>query len=151
MIEKVAIAQAFRKAFPNEMGGMPYTSEELPEEMTTIRDVTPAPAEEAVQTPPEATVTKPQDIQTEPSKAKATPEQTEKLKALAKNFTPEELAALKKDYGHDIDMLIDKMTEYSTPAQEQAQAHKWASPQVAEALKQSQPEQFDDDSKELYK
>jgi phage recombination protein Bet len=151
MIEKVAIAQAFRKAFPNEMGGMPYTSEELPEEMTTIRDVTPAPAEEAVQTPPEATVAEVQSAPAEPARTKATPEQVEKLKVLAKNFSPEELQALKADYGHDIDMLIDKMTEYSTPVQEQAQVHKWASPQVAEALKQSRPEQFEDDSKELYK
>lgn len=29
MIEKVAIAQAFRKAFPDELGGMPYTAEEM--------------------------------------------------------------------------------------------------------------------------
>lgn len=29
MIEKVAIAQAFRKAFPDELGGMPYTAEEV--------------------------------------------------------------------------------------------------------------------------
>ena len=152
MIEKVAIAQAFRKAFPNDMGGMPYTSEELPDEMTTIRDVTPAPAEEAVQTPPEATVTKPENIQTEPTKAKATHEQVEKMKELAKNFTPEELQALKKDYGHDISMLIDKMTEYSTPAQEQPEKpHRWASPAVAEALNKAQPEQFEDDSQELYK
>lgn len=40
MIKKVAIAQGFRLAFPDEMGGMPYTSDELPDEMTTeIKEV----------------------------------------------------------------------------------------------------------------
>ena len=90
--------------------------------------------------------------QAEPTKAKATPEQVEKMKELAKNFTSEELQALKKDYGNDISMLIDKMTEYSTPAQEQPKKpHRWASPQVAEALSKAQPEQFPDDSEELYR
>lgn len=36
MLRKVAIAQAFRLAFPDELGGMPYTSDELPEEMTGV-------------------------------------------------------------------------------------------------------------------
>jgi phage recombination protein Bet len=30
MLKKVAICQAFRMAFPDEMGGMPYTAEEMP-------------------------------------------------------------------------------------------------------------------------
>lgn len=34
MLKKVAMAQGFRLAFPDEMGGMPYAAEELPEEMT---------------------------------------------------------------------------------------------------------------------
>lgn len=29
MLEKMAIGQGFRKAFPNELGGMPYTEEEM--------------------------------------------------------------------------------------------------------------------------
>lgn len=33
MLEKVAIARALRLAFPNDFGGMPYASEELPEKM----------------------------------------------------------------------------------------------------------------------
>lgn len=37
MIKKVAIAQAFRLAFPDEIGGMPYTSDELPDNMTEVR------------------------------------------------------------------------------------------------------------------
>jgi phage recombination protein Bet len=39
MLRKVAIAQGFRLAFPDELGGMPYTPDELPDEMT--RNVTP--------------------------------------------------------------------------------------------------------------
>lgn len=34
MLKKVAIAQAFRMCFPDEFGGMPYSSDELPDEMT---------------------------------------------------------------------------------------------------------------------
>lgn len=34
MLKKVAIVSAFRKAFPMDFGGMPYTSEELPEQMS---------------------------------------------------------------------------------------------------------------------
>lgn len=40
MLKKVAIAQAFRMAFPDELGGMPYSSEEIPEAQEPI-DVTP--------------------------------------------------------------------------------------------------------------
>lgn len=36
MLKKVAMAQGFRLAFPDEMGGMPYSAEELPEEMTNV-------------------------------------------------------------------------------------------------------------------
>lgn len=34
MIKKVAIAQGFRMCFSEELGGIPYTAEELPEEMS---------------------------------------------------------------------------------------------------------------------
>ena len=34
MLEKVAIATAMRRAFPSEFNGMPYTSDELPDNMT---------------------------------------------------------------------------------------------------------------------
>lgn len=34
MLEKVAIATALRRAFPVEMGGMPYIADELPDHMT---------------------------------------------------------------------------------------------------------------------
>ncbi len=35
MLKKVAMAQGFRLAFPDEMGGLPYAEEELPDNMTT--------------------------------------------------------------------------------------------------------------------
>lgn len=34
MLKKVAIVSAFRKAFPFDFGGMPYTNDELPDHMT---------------------------------------------------------------------------------------------------------------------
>ena len=36
MIKKVVTAQGFRMCFPDELGGMPYTADEMPDEMTTI-------------------------------------------------------------------------------------------------------------------
>lgn len=40
MCRKVAIAQAFRLCFPDEFGGMPYTSDEMPA-AEDLKDVTP--------------------------------------------------------------------------------------------------------------
>lgn len=48
MLKKVAIAQAFRMAFPDEMGGMPYTSDELPPERSEPK---PAPEQETRREP----------------------------------------------------------------------------------------------------
>lgn len=52
MLKKVAIAQGFRLCFPDELGGMPYTSDELPSEEKNITN--------------EATVVKSEPIQNEP-------------------------------------------------------------------------------------
>lgn len=42
MIKKVAIAQAFRFAFPCDLGGMPYTAEEVPyKEVKTLKEKAP--------------------------------------------------------------------------------------------------------------
>jgi phage recombination protein Bet len=41
MIKKVTEATGFRKCFSDELGGMPYTADELPEEMTTPINITP--------------------------------------------------------------------------------------------------------------
>ena len=47
MLKKVATAQAFRLCFPDEMGGLPYTADELPDNMTAgfneVKNVTPEP------------------------------------------------------------------------------------------------------------
>lgn len=51
MIKKVAMAQGFRLCFPDEMGGMPYTEDELPDYMTSERDVTPEKRPEASPAP----------------------------------------------------------------------------------------------------
>lgn len=53
MLKKVCIAQAFRMCFPDEFTGMPYTSDELPDEMTQVKDVTP---EESIKEGAPATV-----------------------------------------------------------------------------------------------
>ena len=37
MIKKVVTAQGFRMAFPDDMGGLPYTSDELPDEMGQVK------------------------------------------------------------------------------------------------------------------
>lgn len=41
MIKKVVTAQGFRMAFPDELGGMPYTADELPVEMVSVVSSTP--------------------------------------------------------------------------------------------------------------
>lgn len=46
MIKKVAISQAFRLCFSDELGGMPYTSDEMPQE-TITEDTTPVSVETA--------------------------------------------------------------------------------------------------------
>lgn len=46
MLKKVVTAQGFRLCFPEEFGGMPYTNDELPDEMT--KDVTPKKKEKKV-------------------------------------------------------------------------------------------------------
>lgn len=56
MIEKVAIAQAFRKAFPDELGGMPYTAEEMSEQSiidatAEVIETNPIPTQQTVQQP----------------------------------------------------------------------------------------------------
>jgi len=50
MIKKVAMAQGFRLAFPDDLGGIPYTADELPDNMTTI-NVTPQEQSQPVQEP----------------------------------------------------------------------------------------------------
>lgn len=58
MIEKVAIAQAFRKAFPDELGGMPYTAEEVSNVIEETH------AEVIASNPPAQTAQQQQPVQT---------------------------------------------------------------------------------------
>ena len=155
MLEKVAIATAFRRAFPNDFGGMPYTKEELPEDMTEPRDVTPQPepiSEPAPAPEPQQEITKP------------TQEQVEKLNALKTAFTADELSKFKVQYRGDIPAMIKAMSEArlkkfdegtlrkGTEAPGEPEAHAWASPEVKARLEggNASGEQFQDDSAELY-
>lgn len=166
MLKKVAIAQAFRLCFPEDMGGMPYTQDELPDEMTTLhmRDVTPAPT-------PGATTQEEM-----PRKTKATPEQIEEMTKLSKDFTQDELALFKDKYNGYPDEMIKAMRqariekfEAGTLRQDTAQPQKfrWATPEQRATLEQMEqekpepepakqtvgepaPDMFQDDSTELY-
>jgi len=52
MIKKVAISQAFRLCFPLEIGGMPYTADEMPDNIENA-EVIPEQKQPEVKTPPE--------------------------------------------------------------------------------------------------
>jgi len=46
-LKKVAISQAFRLAFPDELGGLPYDASELPDDETVITPASGSPVPEA--------------------------------------------------------------------------------------------------------
>ena len=75
MIEKVAIAQAFRKAFPDELGGMPYTAEELDK----IKEGSAEVVETIIEQP------------------KQQPKVEEQPKAIAPNVKDNEIAKIQKE------------------------------------------------------
>lgn len=176
MLKKVAIAQAFRLCFPDDMGGMPYTQDELPEEMTQpqVRDVTPEPVPSA---PADAPAVQP----AQDAPHKASPEQIEEMAKLAKDFKPEELAEIRAKYiGHPEEMIkamrearirkfeAGTLRQEDAPAADDGQKFRWASPEQKAALEKlrqegqkEEPERetvgekvpqffFEDDSKELY-
>lgn len=51
MLKKVAMAQGFRLAFPDEMSGMPYAAEELPDNMTPLPETEPEKTDAGKHTP----------------------------------------------------------------------------------------------------
>lgn len=176
MIEKVATAQALRKAFPTELGGMPYTKEEQwePEVIQTeLRDVTPETnGSEFPNSSPEPV---PESAAAAPQKVKATPEQIDEMAKLAEDFTEQELADFRAKYIGYPDKMITAMREArirkfeaGTLRQDEPEQKKypWATPEQSaelERLEKEGQEQkketvgepaaplFPDDSKELYK
>jgi phage recombination protein Bet len=67
-LKKVAISQAFRLAFPDELGGLPYDGAELPEEMSTPEPRNVTPATQDTDTPQKPANTKPEHPNPEPGK-----------------------------------------------------------------------------------
>ncbi|KKM68725.1 hypothetical protein LCGC14_1457990 [marine sediment metagenome] len=108
MIKKVVISQAFRQAFPDEMGGLPYIQEEIhPKENIKDAEATVTPAETHVKMPErtdKSVKPKPEAKKPDPPKEPAkpvqpavkyvSPGQIETLKGLcvAKNLDPDEIA-----------------------------------------------------------
>lgn len=133
MIEKVATAQGFRLAFPDELGGMPYTADELPEEMTQPKNVTPVdrPAvkktngpDVVIETPKET----PQPAKTEPVK---TPE--------PRNVTP-----VKKEPEKIVEEVFAKKTPLSIQQDKVAAAYKL----IASFLTDAERKAYSGDMKE---
>lgn len=68
MLKKVAIVSAFRKAFPFDFGGMPYTNDELPEHMTGADKMERQGYTEVQQAEPVAQVEPPKAAKTQDEK-----------------------------------------------------------------------------------
>lgn len=76
MCEKVAISQGFRLCFPDELSGMPYTQDELPEAEEVKSVDKENNSEETVQTPQEMGMQKASDLT--PPPAEKEPSEAEK-------------------------------------------------------------------------
>jgi hypothetical protein len=114
MSEKTCISQGFRRAFPDELGGMPYTREELPDEMTTVTvegqvvDAKPITRADTVALPPvsaneelgntKTAVTKQEVKQEAPVAAPVTKTKKEKKEAAEAAPTPPPVADKKADF-----------------------------------------------------
>ena len=70
MLKKVAMAQGFRLAFPDEIDGLPYTSDEMPDR----QPVTEMAAQATEEKPKPKAKTKKVDAKAKPIKAEVTPE-----------------------------------------------------------------------------
>lgn len=68
MLKKVAIVSAFRKAFPFDFGGMPYTNDELPDNMTGADKLEQQGYTEVQQAAPVAQVEPPKAAKTQDEK-----------------------------------------------------------------------------------
>lgn len=86
MLKKVAIVSAFRKAFPLDFGGMPYTNDELPDNMTGADKLN-------AQGHVEVTVDEqPEPPKEQPRHNRADPKA--QLLAAVKNYTTKQFAAM---------------------------------------------------------
>lgn len=86
MLKKVAIAQGFRLCFSDELGGMPYTADEMPEGEVIDVSVVGKPAVEQPKSKSSAEKSRKKEVQSEPKPEKiidaeeieSNPEETEK-------------------------------------------------------------------------
>jgi hypothetical protein len=123
MLKKVAIAQGFRLAFPDELGGLPYLAEELPqtaklssEELAKdeiIVDAQVMPEEPPIpeEVPPEPILTSEEPIPEPPSPSLITANQRKRFYAIAKGSgkTDDEIKAfLKENIGSESTADIQK-------------------------------------------
>lgn len=119
MLKKVAIVSAFRKAFPLDFGGMPYASEELPDEMTGRNDLNSKGYQEVVveQNAPKTSepTQKPPKEKHDPKDAKAS------LLSAVKTYNTKQFAAMLQMFANQDDeahgYVVEKLKEngWSTP------------------------------------
>jgi phage recombination protein Bet len=86
MLRKVVIAQGFRLAFPDELGGMPYTADELPEEMTVGRMESKTPRATATEVQATLEMAHDDDL----GKQKAIDSKIESPQPAPRNVTPDD-------------------------------------------------------------
>lgn len=92
MLKKVAIVSAFRKAFPFDLGGMPYTSDELPDNMTGADRLNAQGHVEVSVEEPQATIENKPEPQPEEKVDKSDPKAA-LLKAV-KTYTTKQFASM---------------------------------------------------------
>jgi len=140
MLKKVVISQGFRMCFPDELGGMPYTAEEMPVDTSTLPkgeviDVEVIPEEKPKEEPKAKKAKKTKEVEEEkeeekmpngPVENKEGEEQfweDEEPEELAQESDPKSLTAqtrrfidnafneLEKDFGRDKTDLINKICD----------------------------------------
>ena len=108
MLKKVAMAQAFRLAFPDELGGMPYTSDELGTDEQAERNVTPQKPQQSakIDDPKQVEAPKPEEQKQPPVEGlkpaskivpHCTAEQAEEMKKLFATAYPDGNPVMSED------------------------------------------------------
>lgn len=100
MLRKVAISQGFRLAFPDELGGMPYTADELPanmspskEEMKKVEEATAKEEETMTNDPAVEEIKKEEDAENFLDELRDTYKEGKRSRL----FNPDELAEMQQD------------------------------------------------------